>query len=86
MKTAFVILNEVKNLMHSIRYTTQILRLTPQNDITTQSHEGEGRVRVIQSTGIQLPARADCSTASSTFCASSPSRKLGLVCSPVLIP
>ena len=38
---AFVILNEVKNLMHSIRYTTQILRLTPQNDITTQSLTGE---------------------------------------------
>jgi hypothetical protein len=38
---AFVILNEVKNLMDSIRYTTQILRLPPQNDITTQSH-GEG--------------------------------------------
>ena len=34
---AFVILNEVKNLMDSIRYTTQILRLPPQNDITTQS-------------------------------------------------
>jgi hypothetical protein len=27
----------VKNLMHSIPYTTQILRLTPQNDIATQS-------------------------------------------------
>ena len=36
-----VILNKVKNLMHSIRYTTQILRLTPQNDITTQSLKGE---------------------------------------------
>jgi hypothetical protein len=36
-----VILNKVKNLMHSIRYTTQILRLTPQNDITTQSLEGK---------------------------------------------
>ena len=42
MKTAkCVILNKVKNLMHSIRYTTQILRLTPQNDITTQSLTGE---------------------------------------------
>jgi hypothetical protein len=29
----FVILNEVKNLMHSIRYITQILRRKPQNDI-----------------------------------------------------
>src|SRR4029077_14918466 len=28
----FVILNEVKNLMDSIRYTTQILRLPPQNE------------------------------------------------------
>jgi hypothetical protein len=27
--------------MHSIRYTTQILRLTPQNDITTQSPTGK---------------------------------------------
>src|SRR5882672_10123492 len=27
--STFVILNKVKNLMHSIRYTTQILRLTP---------------------------------------------------------
>jgi NitT/TauT family transport system substrate-binding protein len=27
--------------MHSLRYTTQILRLTPQNDITTQSLKGE---------------------------------------------
>jgi hypothetical protein len=39
--STFVILNKVKNLMHSIRYTTQILRLTPQNDITTQSLKGE---------------------------------------------
>jgi hypothetical protein len=38
--STFVILNKVKNLMHSIRYTTQILRLTPQNDITTQSLTG----------------------------------------------
>src|SRR5947209_6000990 len=37
----FVILNEVKNLMHSIRYTTQILRLPPQDDIETQSLKGE---------------------------------------------
>jgi hypothetical protein len=51
-----VILNKVKNLMHSIRYTTQILRLTPQNDIATRERvknlflalviEGEERVRV----------------------------------------
>jgi hypothetical protein len=32
-----VILNEVKNLMESIGYKTEILRLMPQNDITTQS-------------------------------------------------
>jgi hypothetical protein len=38
---AFVILNEVKNLMHSIRYTAQILRLPPQNDIATQPLTGE---------------------------------------------
>jgi hypothetical protein len=38
-----VILNKVKNLMHSIRYTTQILRLTPQNDIAIQSLAGEGK-------------------------------------------
>ncbi len=37
---ASVILNEVKNLMHSMHDRTQILRLTPQNDITTQSREG----------------------------------------------
>jgi hypothetical protein len=29
--------------MDSIRYTTQILRLPPQNDITTQSLAGEGK-------------------------------------------
>ena len=41
-----VILNKVKNLMHSIRYTTQILRLTPQNDIATQPLRGRiGGVR-----------------------------------------
>jgi hypothetical protein len=37
----YVILNEVKNLMHSIPYTTQILRLSPQDDIATQSLEGK---------------------------------------------
>jgi CelD/BcsL family acetyltransferase involved in cellulose biosynthesis len=54
--TAFVILNEVKNLTHLIRCRTQILRLTPQNDIATRERvknlflalviEGEERVRV----------------------------------------
>ena len=38
----FVILNEVKNLIESMSYKTEILRLTPQNDITTQSLAGEG--------------------------------------------
>jgi mono/diheme cytochrome c family protein len=40
----FVILNKVKNLMRPIHYTTQILRLSPQDDIATQSltDRGEG--------------------------------------------
>ena len=33
-----VILNEVKNLMNSTESTAEILRLSPQNDIRTQSH------------------------------------------------
>jgi len=37
-----VILNEVKNLVESIGWKTEILRLTPQNDITTQSPMGGG--------------------------------------------
>ncbi len=32
-----VILNKVKNLIESIGWKTEILRLTPQNDIATQS-------------------------------------------------
>ena len=42
-----VILNEVKNLVESMGWKTEILRLMPQNDITTQSPpRGErGRVR-----------------------------------------
>jgi len=39
----FVILNEVKNLRESISYKIEILRLMPQNDITTQSLVGEGQ-------------------------------------------
>jgi len=35
--------NSVKNLRESIDYKTEILRLTPQNDITTQSPRGEGK-------------------------------------------
>jgi len=38
----FVILNEVKNLIISTESITEILRLTPQSDITTQSPKGEG--------------------------------------------
>ncbi|OGP76884.1 MAG: hypothetical protein A2V86_10895 [Deltaproteobacteria bacterium RBG_16_49_23] len=37
----FVILNEVKNLMISTESIIEILRLSPQNDITTQSLKGE---------------------------------------------
>ena len=37
-----VILNEVKNLMISTESTIKILRLSPQNDITTESLEGGG--------------------------------------------
>ena len=35
-----VILNEVKNLVESMGWKTEILRLMPQNDITTQSPRG----------------------------------------------
>jgi hypothetical protein len=38
-----VILNEVKNLIESIGWKTEILRLMPQNDITTQSLRGRGK-------------------------------------------
>jgi hypothetical protein len=38
----FVILNEVKNLMISTEFTIEILRLSPQNDIKTQSPRGKG--------------------------------------------
>ncbi len=38
----FVILNEVKNLIISTESIIEILRLSPQNDITTQSLTGEG--------------------------------------------
>ena len=33
---AFVILSEAKNLMDSGTYTSEILRLTPQNDVVGQ--------------------------------------------------
>ena len=55
----FVILNEVKNLMHSIRYTTQILRLTPQNDIATQSLKGED-VRKFSVNETRLSCNSSC--------------------------
>ena len=37
-----VILNEVKNLVESMGWKTEILRLMPQNDITTQSRGRRG--------------------------------------------
>jgi hypothetical protein len=36
LKCKFVILNEVKNLIRSMCYKTEIFRLGPQNDIATQ--------------------------------------------------
>ena len=39
------ILSEAKNLIVSISQKIEILRLTPQNDIMTHPHRGEGRVR-----------------------------------------
>ena len=43
-KTGIVILSGAKNLKTSIRYKLEILRLTPQNDITIQppAREREG--------------------------------------------
>ncbi|HJX60848.1 MAG TPA: hypothetical protein VJ462_06125 [Thermodesulfobacteriota bacterium] len=38
--------NSVKNLIESIGWKTEILRLMPQNDITTQSLRGSGRVKI----------------------------------------
>jgi len=38
-----VILNEVKNLVESMGWKTEILRLMPQNDIATQSPPGGGK-------------------------------------------
>jgi hypothetical protein len=38
-----VILNEVKNLVEPMGWKTEILRLMPQNDITTQSLRGGER-------------------------------------------
>jgi hypothetical protein len=44
----FVILNEVKNLITSTESIIEILRLSPQNDITTQSLKGEGEMVYVQ--------------------------------------
>jgi len=38
---AAVILSEVKNLVFTVSYKNQILRLTPQNDMVTLSLEQE---------------------------------------------
>ena len=49
---ALVILSEAKNLIISTESTIEILRLSPQNDITTRLlKEGEGDFR-----GLSLPA------------------------------
>jgi hypothetical protein len=53
-----VILNEVKNLVESVGWKTEILRLMPQNDIATQSLVGgdgeEGEVKLFTPT-LTLP-------------------------------
>ena len=41
--SALLRMNSVKNLIISTESTIEILRLPPQNDITTQSPVGEGR-------------------------------------------
>ena len=75
----FVILNEVKNLMHSMRYTTQILRLTPQNDIATQSLEGEdGKSRNVPDSRLVAAVFLDRSLLFFTD-ASAPSQKSQIV-------
>jgi hypothetical protein len=43
-----VILNEVKNLVESMGWKTEILRLMPQNDIATQSLRGREVLRGLQ--------------------------------------
>ncbi len=40
LMTAFVILSEAKNLMDSGTYTSEILRLIPQNDVVGQPLKG----------------------------------------------
>jgi hypothetical protein len=53
-----VILNEVKNLVVTIGCSIEILRLTPQNDIVTQSPRGEGTRQMqhesVESTNVLL--------------------------------
>jgi hypothetical protein len=65
-----VILNEVKNLIEPTTYKTEILRLTPQNDIATQSRgpgmkevrlrdlRGESRFFVLSPLVAALPRQA----------------------------
>jgi hypothetical protein len=40
-------LSNAKYLAFSVTYRDEILRLSPQDDIATQSLEGESRVRVM---------------------------------------
>jgi hypothetical protein len=37
---------QAKNLGFTVTYEGEILRLSPQDDIATLSHQGEGRMRV----------------------------------------
>ena len=52
LKWNIVILNKVKNLIESMPYKTEILRLKPQNDIATQSLD-----RMIQSFFLDFPIK-----------------------------
>ena len=45
----------MKNLMISNESTIEILRLPPQNDITTQPPEGEGKSGGLDSIGFAAP-------------------------------
>ena len=54
--------DSVKNLVVSIGCSTEILRLTPQNDITTWSLEGEGSLPAAPGTaqaGVRVKVNAD---------------------------
>jgi hypothetical protein len=54
LKWNIVILNEVKNLIESMPYKTEILRLKPQNDIATQPLD-----RAIQKKELDYPVKPD---------------------------